>query len=116
MANTPAPSDDKKKVTSIVDEVENLNLELKPADVRSHMLRAFDVFIEMAENKEADIHTRFTALKGMDSFYMTLLMKDGLDETLMKVSQFNNNQNRTLDEVKRLRQKPWDEDTSTDNN
>lgn len=89
---------------------DGLDLEMKPADARKYLERGFELLVEMAEDERALPHDRFHALSGIQGYYSMIIMKDGLDES---VSRMARTQDRTLDEVKRLRKKPWDEDDTT---
>jgi hypothetical protein len=102
MSETPA---DKKKVPQMLED--GLDLEMKPADARKYLERGFEVLADMAEDEKRDAHDRFHALNGIQAYYSMIIMKDGLDESVAKMAR---TQDRTLDEVKRLRKKPWDED------
>jgi hypothetical protein len=102
----PVPEKKPKKV-SLVEEVENLDLELKPADVRKYLIRGFEVLVGIAENETQDPHHRFHALSGIQAYYGMIAMKDGLDDASDKIVRL---EGKKLDEVKRLRKKPWDED------
>jgi hypothetical protein len=85
---------------------EGLPMEMKPGDARGYMDRGFELLLGIAENA-SDTHLKLDALRGVSQYYSLLVLKDGLDES---VSRMARTQDRTLDEVKRLRRKPWDED------
>lgn len=94
-----------KKAASILEE--NLQLELKPADVSPYLLRGFEVLADIAESQQTSLHDRFHAIAGLGGLYSLIAGKEFADESLDKLSRA---QNRTLDEVKRLRKKPWDDE------
>jgi hypothetical protein len=95
-----------EKKPSILSETE-LTLEMKPADARKYFERGFQVLVEIAEDTKSSNHDRLDALRGISQYYTTLVMKDSVDESMAKI---DNNQRRTLDEVRKLRRKPWDKD------
>jgi hypothetical protein len=89
---------------------DGLDMEMKPADARKYLDKGFQLLLEIAENS-SDTHFKLDALRGVSQYYSMIIMKDGLDESVSKMAR---TQDRTLDEVKRLRRKPWDE-TDTEN-
>lgn len=95
---------DKKK--SILEE--ELVLEMKPADARKYYERGFQLLLEIASDSSKETSSRLDALRGVSQYYQTLVMKDGLDESMAKIT---NTQNRTLDEVRKLKRKPWDKES-----
>jgi hypothetical protein len=79
------------------------NRELVPGDVRKHMLGAFDILLNIALD-ETDPHRVFSAVKGIDSLYTTLVMATRTDELLTK----NDHNNKDiLREVKKRRRPDW---------
>lgn len=99
---------DKSETPSILET--DLVMEMKPADARKYLERGFELLIQEAETA-SDSHVRLDALRGISQYYSLVIMKDGLDESVNRMAR---TQEKTLDEVKRLRHKPWDKDT-TDN-
>lgn len=104
MAKTMPDNNKGKGLTEIYGEIHS---EMRPADAREYLDRAFKVLIEIAEDPNKEIHARFHALKGIDSIYSTLVMKDGLDETVNKTTRVNQ---KMADNVREFRKKPWEED------
>lgn len=104
MSDTP---EKKKQVPKMLED--GLDLEMKPADARKYLEDGFEVLVAMAKNEQLIPHDRFHALSGIQAYYSMIIMKDGLDESVAKIAR---SQDKTLDEVKRLRRKPWDEDDS----
>lgn len=88
-----------------------LIMEMKPADARKYFERGFEILIEIASNGSLDTPARLDALRGVSQYYAIIAGKDSVDESM---SKFANTQNRTLDEVKRLRRKPWEKDDESE--
>lgn len=87
--------------------VEDLNLELKPADLKQYYLRGLEVLIDVAEDRGQDWAHRFEALRAIDWYYHSISLKDFMDEGLVQSGRTNNG---LLSEVRRQRRKPWEKD------
>lgn len=107
MATKKADSTDKpRKTTSLLQDVENIDLEMKPSDARKYMEGAFCVLLDMAQNGQ-DTHAKLSAVRGIDVLYTTLVMKDSLDENINKITRAAD---RNTDAVRKLRRKDnWGE-------
>lgn len=99
-----AKKEETSKVPGILED--GLELELKPADCRKYMVRGFELLVEMAESSQ-DPLMKIRALGGIQSYYHDIALKEFSDETVNKMAR---TQDKTLDEVRRLRKKPWDKD------
>jgi hypothetical protein len=88
-------------------DLSELDIELKPADLRSRFLRAIDVLLEIAENKTGDTHMRMDAVRGIDLLYTTVAAKDFAEESVTKATRSND---KLTDEVRRARRKSWEDD------
>lgn len=103
-----------KKIKSVSKEVPeaktegwDIPVEMTPADAREYYERGFKALLDIAEDPMKETSVRLTALKGVDSFYMTLLMKDTVDNAVNKGAAI---QRDTLGEVRKARRKSWEEE------
>ncbi len=101
-------STNEKKPKSILET--ELDIEMKPADARKYIQGAFDVALDMAKNNH-DPHQKLGAIAAIDKLYTTIVMKDFSDEAVTRMAR---TQDKTVDEVRRLRKqrdkKAWDTD------
>lgn len=99
---------DNENTPSLLDD---LPMEMTTAEARIYFERGFKVLADMAENKELDLHARLDALRGIKQYYEAISMPEFIDSNINKVTRSNE---RTVDQVRKMRKKDWEKDDNAD--